>query len=163
MGASLRVDCRVQKVVDKTKWIWQLQLIRQRLGDLFQTRRKKKSRRSFLLSPRRLLIMSLSPLIKLSMSTDIKQRAEITTLYSLQIKISPANRHVGHREGKHVYWKWQAVFIVPGHVQQIQSCNELISRGLITNQYNTISALLCIKPLYIEPIISNTAGSFNEK
>lgn len=67
------------KVLDKTKWIWQARLIRQRFGDLFQTRRKrKKHRRTFLLPPRRLLIMSLSPPIKLSMFTSLGQREEIT-------------------------------------------------------------------------------------
>lgn len=34
---------RELKVLDKTKWIWQARLIRQRFGDPFQTRRKRKN------------------------------------------------------------------------------------------------------------------------
>lgn len=81
---------RELKVLDKTKWIWQARLIRQRFWGSFPNQKKeKKHRLTFLLSPRRLLIMSLSPSIKLSMFTNLKQREEITTLHSWQIENSP--------------------------------------------------------------------------
>lgn len=88
LGAEGGCVSRKLKVLDKTKWIWQARLIRQRFGDPFQTRRKrkKKHRQIFPLSPRRLLIRSLSPPIKMSMFTNPKQCDEITTLHPWEIE-----------------------------------------------------------------------------
>lgn len=94
---------RKLKVLDKTKWIWQARLLRQRSGDPLQTRRKRNGIKVFFpLSPRRLLIRSLSPPVKLSMLGHFRQRDEITAPRSGKIESTFETK------GKaHVCLKWR--------------------------------------------------------